>query len=107
MHLPPFVFHLQIHNDAVINELGDAFCGSSALLLCARRRPHTENQLFIPADAASSALYLRDEIPTVTQFSDAAVFHRTVEFAPRIVPRVEFLKDHLKIRIHALESGPT
>jgi hypothetical protein len=93
---PSYVFHLHVHSDAVVNELGDVFSGLSVLLLHTCRDSSTKP---LSTDAASRPLY--DEVLTVTQHWGTSVFHQMVEVMPRIAVYVEFLQAHPKIKIHA------
>jgi len=102
---PPFVFHLHVHQDAVVNDIGDVFSGRSALCLYLCRNASTEPQTTMPENAASLPLY--DEVLTLTQMWGHAVFHLMVEVMPRIAVYVDFLLANPEIKIQAPVSADT
>ena len=99
---PPFVFHLHVHTNAVVNGIGDVFSGHSALALYLCRDASTKPQTALPTDSTSSPPY--EEVVTLAQMWGTATFHRMVEVVPRIAFIVDFLKEHPKIKLHVAGS---
>ena len=97
---PPYVFHMHIHRDAVVTELGDVFTDGLKLVL---HSCSNDVNPALPLYLGSIPLY--NEVFVVSQYWGATVFHRMAEVMPRIALLVDFLKANQEIRILALEVG--
>jgi len=100
---PPYVFHMHIHRDAVVTELGDVITTSTKLVLyaCSMFKPTSPSPLF--GDLSQIPCY--DEVYVITQNFGKAVYHRMVDIVTRLVLCLEFLNAHPKIYILAPEAG--
>ena len=99
---PPYVFHMHIHRDAVVTELGDVYTDGLKLVLHSCR-PSNDVSPALPLHLGSIPLY--NEVFVVSQYWGATIFHRMAEVMPRIALLVDFLKANPEIRILALEVG--
>jgi len=97
---PRYVFHMHIHQDAVVTNLGDVFTDGLKLVLYACSY---DVNTALPLHLESIPLY--NEVFVVTQFWGVKVFHRMVEILPRIALFVDFLNANPDIRILAPEVG--
>ena len=97
---PPYVFHMHIHRDAIITELGDVISDRVKLVLYACSHDSTPS---IPSNLDNIPLH--KEVFVVTQYWGTAVYHRMAEIVPRMALFVDFLKANPEIRILGPEVG--
>jgi len=99
---PPYVFHMHIHRDAVITELGDVITVNTKLVLYACSHDVTRK---LPRGGKLSQISCYDEVYVITQFWGNGVYHRMAEIVPRLAFCLEFLKAHPEIRILGPQVG--
>jgi len=99
---PPYVFHMHIHRDAVVTQLGDVITARTKLVLYACSHDLTPT---LPHGGKLSQIPCYDEVYVITQYWGDEVFHRMIEIVPRLVLCLEFLSAHPEIRILGPEVG--
>ena len=99
---PPYVFHMHIHRDAVVTELGDVITARTKLVLYACS--HDVNPA-LPLGGKLSQTACYDEVYLITQYWGNSVFHRMGEIIPRLSLCLQFLKAHPDIRILGPQVG--
>ena len=99
---PPYVFHMHIHRDAVVTQLGDVFTARTKLVLYACSYDVNPKS---PLGGKPSLIPCYDEVYLITQRWGNAVFHRMAEIVPRLALYLHFLNAHPEIRILAPQVG--
>jgi len=99
---PHYVFHMHIHRDAVITELGDVITANTKLVLYACSNDMTQT---LPRGVNLFQISCYDEVYVITQYWGNGVFHRMAEIVPRLAVCTEFLKAHPEIRILGPQVG--
>jgi len=101
---PPYVFHMYIHRDAIVTDLGDVITNHLKLVL------HTcshDADPRVPLFDNLERILLHNELHdnVINQYRGTAVFHCMVEIMPRLAVHLQFLKPNPEIRILVPEDG--
>eukprot|EP00920_Eleutheroschizon_duboscqi_P019540 GHVT01046552.1.p1 GENE.GHVT01046552.1~~GHVT01046552.1.p1 ORF type:complete len:290 (-),score=-9.98 GHVT01046552.1:111-980(-) len=83
--------------------IGDVYTGALKLVQfsCSNANPQGVLTTSVKAPESSSKLY--EEVFVTSQLYNDELYHSTIEDLPRVVPYLEFLKNHTSIKIH---TGP-
>ena len=99
--VPRYITYIHIIQNGIVNQLGEVYTGKYRIVPY-NCKPNFEKHSKTP-DASSIPLY--DEVFSISQYWGNAFFHKNLEEFPKLGPYIEFLKQHLEIKIHTYEKG--
>ena len=97
---PMFIFYMHIVEDVVVTALGDIISAGLKLV------PYSCSQDLDPKPPPNyRSQQLHDEVFIMGQYWGEHFFHKMLENVPRLIPYLQFLRNHPTIKIHTAEIG--